>query len=99
MNSSGGLGIFLLIAICVGLARVIFAANEAAKGKDMMVLLDDPAALIGKTKPEIMALLGAPKSTSTDSNGTSQLGWKFATYSALLKFDGDVCRSVTKQAV
>jgi hypothetical protein len=83
---AGGLLISALIQASVKAPGNALARKFAAAGK-----------LAGRTKGEIIALVGTPNSVSGLPNGKTLCQWMATGYHIALRFDGEICDGVTHE--
>ena len=83
---AGGLLISALIQASVKASGNALARKFAAAGK-----------LAGRTKSEIIALVGPPSSITGLPNGKTLCQWMATGYHIALRFDGEICEGVTHE--
>lgn len=83
---AGGLLLFALISVAVR-ARGYALARKFAKA----------GPLAGKTKTEIIALVGPPNAVSVMPQGKTLNQWLRPGYHIALLFEGEICESVTHE--
>ena len=89
---------FLLISIIGGsILYFIIQALVKAPGASLQSKFVGLGTLKGKTRNEIIAVVGPPNSISAAANGKTLYQWLATGYHIALLFDGDTCEGVTHQ--
>jgi len=76
---------------------VIISAMVSAPGRSLQNKFVGLGTLVGKSKHEIIAEVGAPNSISSLPNGKTILQWVATGYHIALIFNGDVCEGVSHE--
>lgn len=88
------------VMIIVGglLLYMLISAIVAAPGKLLAQKFASAGTLAGKSKDEIVAIVGPPNSVSGLEGGKTLCQWMAAGYHIALRFDGEVCEGVTSES-
>ena len=76
---------------------VVIQALVKAPGANLQSKFVGLGTLKGKTKNEIISVVGPPNSISAAANGKTLYQWIATGYHIALPFDGDACEGVTHQ--
>ncbi len=88
----------VILPILLGL--VLFAVISSlvrAPGQNLRTKFVKLGQLKGKTKAEIVAIVGPPNSFSAVAGGKTVCQWMATGYHIALLFDGEVCQGVTHE--
>ncbi len=87
------LGIIAL-AVLGGLVFAIEQAGDQAKGPKLAQKFADLGTLAGRSRAEIVSVVGEPNSVSSIGDGITLLQWQHHSYHIALSFIGDTCEGV-----
>jgi hypothetical protein len=93
----GVLMIFILTFAGGLLMYALIHASVKAPGHSLARKFASAGTLAGKTRSEIVALVGPPNSISGLPNGKTLCQWMAPGYHIALRFNGDVCEGVTHE--
>lgn len=82
----GGLILFVLVSVLV-----------RAQGSQLQQRFGSLGELPGKTKEEIIAVVGPPSSVSAAPEGKTVLQWMAPGYHVALLFEGEACLGITHE--
>ncbi len=90
---------WLIGAIVVGgiISAVMQQANVTAPGRELHQKFESLGDMTGKTKDEIIAVVGPPTSVSELPDGKTLLQWQTTGCHMALRFDGDVFDGITHE--
>ena len=91
------LWMWLVLAVIVGGA--INAAIQAESGNGLAQKFAGLGTLTGKTKAEVITVVGEPTAISSVGPDTTLLQWQKANYHVALKFKGEICEGVTHESL
>lgn len=75
----------------------IISAMTTAPGRSLQSKFVGMGTLSGKSKNQIIAVVGAPNSISALPDGKSLLQWMATGYHIALIFNGDICEGVSHE--
>lgn len=79
------------------LLSAVIGALVKAPGNELARKFAAAGTLAGKTKSEIIALVGPPSSFSGLADGKTLYQWMATGYHVALRFDGEICEGVTHE--
>jgi hypothetical protein len=82
---------------CFGLASWLRLGFPTPPRTTLRGRLANLSPVEGKTRAEIVEVLGKPKVTERTPDGEVLLTWSSSTYTAILAFRGDVCHRIAKE--
>ena len=88
---------FILIFIGGIVLFAVMSAMTKAPGRSLQVKFVRMGTLAGKTKDEIIAIVGTPNSISALADGKAMLQWMATGYHIALIFNGDICEGVSHE--
>ena len=90
---------WLIGAIVVGgiISAVMQQANVTAPGRELHQKFESLGDMTGKTKDEIIAVVGPPTSVSELPDGKTLLQWQTTGCHMALRFDGDAFDGITHE--
>jgi len=88
----------LLILLGGVLVSVLIQASVSAPGNELARKFAAAGTLAGKTKSEILALVGPPNTITGLPDGKILCQWIATGYHIALRFDGEMCEGVTHES-
>ena len=88
---------FILIFIGGIVLYAIISAMTTAPGRSLQSKFVGMGTLTGKSKNEIIAVVGSPNSISALPDGKAVLQWMATGYQIALIFNGDICEGVSHE--
>lgn len=88
------------IALAVIVSVVLFGVTSALfreSGNPLQQKFESLGQLPGKTREEIIAVVGPPNSMSAAGDGKTLLQWMTPDYHVALLFEGEACLDVTHE--
>lgn len=80
------------------LGGIITAAINAAKGGELQSKFAGMGDLMGKSKAEILGIVGPPSAVSSIGDDLTLLQWQVEGYHVALRFRGELCEGVTHES-
>lgn len=88
---------FGLLMIAIVALPLLWAVGAAMSATSVQKKFADLGTLTGKTKAEILAVVGQPNSVSSVGDGKTLLQWQATGYHIALMFTGEICDGVTHE--
>jgi hypothetical protein len=84
----------MVVFMIVGAIQVASVTNP---GKELHAKFVSLGTLSGRTKDEVVAVVGAPSSISAIGEGQTLLQWQATGCHMALRFTGEICDGITHQ--
>ena len=88
---------FVLILLGGVLVSVLIQASVKAPGNELARKFAAAGTLAGKTKSEIITMVGPPNSITGLPGGKTLCQWMATGYHVALRFNGEICEGVTHE--